>query len=50
MPKKTKKNYELTPEHQQFMYELANEIGIDANKIAPKTKNTLNVNKSPDKD
>jgi len=46
MPKKAKKNFPVTSEQQKFMYELANEIGIDATKILQKTKNTQNVNKS----
>jgi len=39
MPKKSKKNFPITPEQQQFMYELANEIGIDTAKIVTKNNN-----------
>ncbi|NYE58235.1 hypothetical protein [Carboxydothermus ferrireducens] len=50
MPKKAKKNFELTPEHRQFMFELANEVGVDVNKVILKTKNTENVNIKPVED
>ncbi|GAV25009.1 putative small acid-soluble spore protein [Carboxydothermus islandicus] len=50
MPKKVKKNFQLTPEHQQFMFELANEVGVDVNKIILKTKNNENVSNIPVKD